>query len=307
MTGRMTAFYTVCLVLMGAGWGVTQPLTKIAVSTGYGHFGLVFWQMALGAMLMGIICTIGGLRLPLHRRALRLYVILALIGTILPNTISYQAAVHLPSGIMSLLLSMIPMFAFVIALALGNDSFQWRRVVGLGFGLVGVLIIIVPSVDLGQSIPVFWAIAYLVTGLFYAFEGNYIAKWGTEGLGPFQVMLGASLMGMIGIAPVAVATGQFIAPDTTLPVPQLALIGASVVHVFVYATYVWLAGRAGAVFTAQVSYLVTGFGLLWAYLILSEAYAPTLWLALAAIFAGMYLVQPRPRLAGTSPMGETVS
>lgn len=307
MTGGMTAFYTVCLVLMGAGWGVTQPLTKIAVSTGYGHFGLVFWQMALGAMLMGIICTIGGLRLPLHRRALRLYVILALIGTILPNTISYQAAVHLPSGIMSLLLSMIPMFAFVIALALGNDHFQWRRVVGLGFGLVGVLIIIVPSVDLGQSIPVFWAIAYLVTGLFYAFEGNYIAKWGTEGLGPFQVMLGASLMGMIGIAPVAVATGQFIAPDTTLPVPQLALIGASVVHVFVYATYVWLAGRAGAVFTAQVSYLVTGFGLLWAYLILSEAYAPTLWLALAAIFAGMYLVQPRPRLAGTSPMGETAS
>jgi len=307
MTGRMTAFYTVCLVLMGAGWGVTQPLTKIAVSTGYGHFGLVFWQMALGAMLMGIICTIGGLRLPLHRRALRLYVILALIGTILPNTISYQAAVHLPSGIMSLLLSMIPMFAFVIALALGNDHFQWRRVVGLGFGLVGVLIIIVPSVDLGQSIPVFWAIAYLVTGLFYAFEGNYIAKWGTEGLGPFQVMLGASLMGMIGIAPVAVATGQFIAPDTTLPMPQLALIGASVVHVFVYATYVWLAGRAGAVFTTQVSYLVTGFGLLWAYLILSEAYAPTLWLALAAIFAGMYLVQPRPRLAGTSPMGETAS
>lgn len=307
MTGRTVAFYTFCLVLMGAGWGATQPLTKIAVSTGYGHFGLVFWQLALGAVLMGVICGLRGLRLPLHRRALRLYVILALIGTIFPNTISYQAAVHLPAGIMSLLLSMIPMFAFVIALALGNDSFQWRRVVGLCFGLAGVLIIIVPSVDLGQSVPVFWAAAYLVTAVFYAFEGNYIAKWGTEGLGPFQVMLGASTVGMIGIAPVAVGTGQFILPDPALPVPQLALIAASVVHVFVYATYVWLAGRAGAVFTTQVSYLVTGFGLLWAYLILSEAYAPTLWLALAAIFAGMYLVQPRPRLAGTPAMGETAS
>lgn len=307
MTGRTVAFYTFCLVLMGAGWGVTQPLTKIAVSTGYGHFGLVFWQLALGAMLMGAICGLRGLRLPLHWRALRLYVILALIGTIFPNTISYQAAVHLPAGIMSLLLSMIPMFAFVIALALGNDSFQWRRVVGLCFGLAGVLIIIVPSVDLGQSVPVFWAAAYLITAVFYAFEGNYIAKWGTEGLGPFQVMLGASTVGMIGIAPVALGTGQFILPDPALPVPQLALIAASVVHVFVYATYVWLAGRAGAVFTTQVSYLVTGFGLLWAYLILSEAYAPTLWLALAAIFAGMYLVQPRPRLAGTPAMGETAS
>ena len=48
----------------------------------------------------------------------------------------------------------------------------------------------------------------------------------------------------------------------------MALVSASVVHVLVYATYVWLVGQAGAVFTAQVSYLVTGFGLLWAWLLL---------------------------------------
>lgn len=305
MTRRQIGFYTFCLVLMGAGWGATQPMAKIAVSTGYGHFGLVFWQMALGVLLLGVICFLRGLPLALNGRALRLYVILALIGTIFPNSISYQAAVHLPSGIMSLLISMIPMFAFVIALGLGNDSFQWRRVVGLCFGLVGVLIIILPSVDLGQSVPVFWAALYLVTAMFYAFEGNYIAKWGTEGLEPFQVMLGASLVGMIGMGPVAVISGQFIMLDLSLPLPQVALIASSVIHVFVYSTYVWLAGRAGAVFTAQVSYMVTGFGLFWAYLMLSEAYAPTLWLALAAIFAGMYLVQPRARLAGAGAMGET--
>ncbi|WP_370401906.1 DMT family transporter [Sulfitobacter sp. JB4-11] len=307
MTARQVVFFTGCLVLMGAGWGATQPLTKISVSTGYGHFGLVFWQLALGTALMGVICLLRGLPLPLHGRALRLYVILAMIGTILPNSISYQAAVHLPSGIMSLLLSMIPMFAFVIALGLGNDSFQWRRVAGLGIGLVGVLIIILPAVDLGQAVPVFWAAAYLVTAVFYAFEGNYIARWGTEGLGPFQVMLGASLVGMIGIAPVTVISGQFIRPDLPLPLPQIALVAGSVIHVFVYATYVWLAGRAGAVFTVQVSYMVTAFGLLWAWLILGEAYAPTLWVALAAIFTGMYLVQPRPRLAADGAMGETAS
>ncbi|NNK16680.1 MAG: EamA/RhaT family transporter, partial [Sulfitobacter sp.] len=41
MTSREIAFFSFCLVLMGAGWGATQPMTKIAVSTGYGHFGLV--------------------------------------------------------------------------------------------------------------------------------------------------------------------------------------------------------------------------------------------------------------------------
>lgn len=305
MTRRDIVFYTFCLVLMGAGWGSTQPMSKIAVSSGYGQFGLVFWQMVIGAVLMGGICTVRGSALIVSRPAIRLYVTLALIGTIIPNSLSYQAAVHLPAGIMSLLISMIPMFAFVIALVIGNDTFAWRRFVGLLFGLAGVLMIIAPSVDLGQNVPIFWAGVYLLTALFYALEGNYIAKWGTEGLGPFQVMFGASLVGAILMLPVVMFSGQYIPPVWPLPAQQLALLGSSVIHAFVYATYVWLAVRAGAVFTAQVSYLVTGFGLIWAWIMLGEGYASSIWLALGTIFVGMYLVQPRPKLAQSPTMGDT--
>jgi len=290
---RETLFYTSILVAMGAGWGLSQPLTKIAVSTGYGHFGLVFWQLVIGTVLMALICAIRGRKLPFTSSTLRLYLIIALVGTVFPNTISYQAAVHLPAGIMSLLLSIIPMFSFAIALLLGNDSFGWRRLCGLGLGLIGVLIIIAPAVDLGQDIPIFWAALYLVTALFYAFEGNYVAKWGTQGLDAFQVTLGAAIVGLVVVTPLMVVNGHTIAPLWPMPTAQLALLGTSVVHVLVYATYVWLVTRAGAVFTAQVSYLVTGFGLIWAWLILGEMYSAALVLALAAMFAGMYLVQPR--------------
>tara|TARA_R110002110_G_scaffold83089_5_gene215801 strand:- start:1970 stop:2899 length:930 start_codon:yes stop_codon:yes gene_type:complete len=297
MTRREVLFYTVFLVVMGAGWGITQPFTKIAVSTGYGHFGLVLWQMVIGAALMGVICGARRVALPLNIAALRLYLILAMVGTVLPNSISYQAAVFLPAGIMSLLISTVPMFAFVIALALGNDHFRWRRLFGLIFGLTGVLLIVAPAVDLGQDIPVGWAAIYLVTALFYAFEGNYVNKWGTQGLDPFQVMFGASLVGVVIMTPMTFSTGQFIVPVWPIQGAQLALVAASVIHVFVYASYVWLVGRAGAVFAVQVSYMVTGFGLIWANLILGEAYAPTIWVALATMFAGMYLVQPRPKVA----------
>ncbi|MEM6940455.1 MAG: DMT family transporter [Pseudomonadota bacterium] len=289
-------FYTAVLVLMGIGWGATQPLTKIVVSTGYAPFGLLFWQGVIGAILMGGICLARGMAFPLHARALQLYAVLAVLGAVVPNAIAYQVAVYLPAGIMSLLLSVVPMFAFIVALLLGTDAFRTRRVLGLLFGLIGVLIIIVPSVDLGQKIPVGWAALYLVTAAFYAFEGNYIAKWGTEGLSPFQVMLGASLMTAAMAVPPMLSLGHFVAPAWPLPLPQQALIGTNVIHAFVYAAYVWLAQRAGAVFAVQVSYLVTGFGLLWAWVLLGEAYAPTIWLALGVIFTGMYLVQPRPRL-----------
>ena len=306
LSRREVLWFSGILVLMGAGWGATQPLTKIAVSTGYGPFGLLVWQQVLGAALMAFVCLIRRTGLPRHAAALRAYLVIALIGAVLPNSISYQAAVHLPAGIMSLLLSIIPMFAFFIALLLGNDNFAWRRLGGLCFGLMGVLIIIIPSVDLGEVVPVGWAALYLVVAIFYAFEGNYVARWGVAGLDPFQLMLGASLVGLVIVTPLMLISGQTIAPQWPLPTAQSALIAGSVVHVLVYACYVWLVGRAGAVFAVQVSYMVTGFGLFWAWLVLGEQFSNMIWLALVMMFAGMYLVQPRPKpvLDTAPPIGD---
>ena len=50
MTPRLAAFYTLMLVVLGAGWGMTVPLSKIAVSTGHRHFGLIFWDTMIGAV-----------------------------------------------------------------------------------------------------------------------------------------------------------------------------------------------------------------------------------------------------------------
>ena len=74
-------------------------------------------------------------------------------------------------------------------------------------------------------------------------------------------------------------------------------MGSATVHAFVYAGYVWLVGRAGPVFAGPVSYLVTGFGVIWAMLILSERYSPFFWTAFALMLAGMFLVQPRDNAA----------
>ncbi|MDW4499588.1 DMT family transporter [Sulfitobacter sp. D35] len=308
MTRREVLFYTAILAVLGAGWGITQPLSKIAVSTGYKHFGLVFWQLAIGAAVLSLIAVVRGTGFPREARHIRLYVIIALIGTILPNSAGYQAAVHLPSGILSLLLSMVPMWAFPIALLLGNDSFSPRRLYGLLAGLAGVLLIMTPGLSLPDGVALHWVLVGLVSSVFYAFEGNYVAKWGTEGLDTAQVLTGASLVGTVLAFPIAVFSDQFIAPvNLAVTTAGQALVVTALVHVAVYTAYVWLVGRTGAVFTAQVSYLVTGFGILWAKLILDESYSPFVWVALGSMFLGMYLVQPRPKaaLAALSPTGDT--
>ncbi len=297
MTRWETAFFTAALLVIGAGWGVTVPLTKIAVSTGFGHFGLIFWQLTIGSALMAAFSLALGRGLPISKPTLRVFLVVALLGTLLPNTASYQAAVHVPAGVLALLLSTIPMLAFPMALALGLDRFSWRRITGLAAGLCGVLIIVMPGVSSALDAPVFWILIALTAGLCYALEGNVVAKWGTAGMDAIQVLFGASVLGAVVVLPLTLASGQFIPPQALISTPGFALILASVAHALVYAGYVWLVGRAGPVFAVQVSYLVTGFGIIWARILLGEAYPPAVWAALAFMFLGMYLVQPRRKAA----------
>ena len=72
-----------------------------------------------------------------------------------------------------------------------------------------------------------------------------------------------------------------------------ALVASSTVHALVYASYVWLASKAGSVFASQCSYLVTASGVFWAMALLGERFSPLVWVALVLMLAGVALVQPR--------------
>ena len=307
---RQTAGLFLILIFMGAGWGATQPLSKIAVSEGYRHFGLIFWQMAIGAVALGIVQIIR--RQPLRRDgpALLVYLVIAFLGTILPNSAMYESIRHLPSGLISILLSLVPMFAFPIAMALGNERFAWSRFLGLILGLIGVLLIIGPEASLPERAAIIFVPLALVSSFFYGLEGNVVARWGTAGLSAVEVLYGASLVGAIVTLPLALATGQFINPLPPYGLPDAALLLSSLIHVAVYSAYVWMVGRAGPVFAVQVSYLVTGFGVFWAVLILNESYSGWVWAAMGVMFLGMFLVQPRQNaeeaVEDTPQSGETL-
>lgn len=292
MMQRRLAPYLLLLVL-GAGWGLTQPMTKIAVSTGYRPFGLIVWQLVIGALLLGGLMIGTGRRPPQSLRGWGMCVVISLVGSVIPNTASYLAAQHLPSGILSIMLSMVPMLAFPLALTMGNDRFAPLRLLGLVFGLGGVALIALPGSSLPQPGMAAWLPVALIGPAFYAVEANIVAKWGTGGNDPIQLLFGASLVGLVFAVPMALASGQWIDPRPPWGAPAHALMIAATVSPLVYATYVWLIGKAGSVFAAQVSYLVTGTGVLWAMAILGERYSGWVWAALVLMLAGLALVRPR--------------
>ena len=294
---------TAVLLLLGCGWGLTQPLTKITVTAGYQPLGLVFWQLLIGALVLGIFQWRRLQRLPFTPVSLGVWLLIAVIGTIIPNSSSYRAAFHLPSGIMSIVIATIPMMAFPIAMALGNDHFSWRRLVGLSLGLFAVGLIALPEASLPDRAMIAFLPLALVAPFCYAIEGNVVARWGTGGLDPIQVLFGASALGAVIALPLALGTGHFFVPRAPFILADVTLLLSSLIHVFVYAGYVWLIGRAGAVFAGQVSYIVTGSGVLWAMLLLGESYSLWVWAALGVMLLG--ISQVRPRLAEEVPTLET--
>jgi drug/metabolite transporter (DMT)-like permease len=74
---------------------------------------------------------------------------------------------------------------------------------------------------------------------------------------------------------------------------EWALLLSSLCHVAAYTGYIWLVGKAGAVFASQMAYVVTVSAVLFSALMLSEIYSGWVWSALALMLAGMALVQPR--------------
>ncbi|MBM7066891.1 DMT family transporter [Actibacterium sp. 188UL27-1] len=204
------------LLVLGLAWGLTMPLAKIAVEAGYGHFGIMVWQAVIGAALLGAILVMRGVGLPLGWPDIRVYVVISLIGAILPNLSYFEAARHLPAGVMSVL---VPMFAFAIALALRLERFAALRLVGLGAGLTGILLLIWP--DAAATGPAaahdIWHTAYWVTiatlaSVRYGIEGNYVAKFGTAGLDLVQALCGTFIISACLTVPLAVATGSWVSP-----------------------------------------------------------------------------------------------
>jgi drug/metabolite transporter (DMT)-like permease len=283
------------LLLLGIGWGSTQSLGKLAVSSGHQHFGLIFWQLVIGAVLLGAVNGLRRRSFAITAAGLRFAVVIALIGTLIPNSTFYMSVAHLPGGVMSILISTIPLLSFPLALLLGMDRFSSRRLLGLCFGLVGVALIALPQSSLPSPEMVAWLPVAMIGPLFYALEGNIVAKWGTAGLDAVQAMFWASLVGAVMALPLTLLSGHWINPLPPYGVPELALIASSCVHALVYAAYVWLAARAGAVFAAQTAYFVTGSGVLWAMLLLGERFSGWVWAALVVMLLGLFLVQPRQR------------
>ena len=286
---------TIILLIVGVSWGLTAPLSKIAVSTGHHYLGLLIWQIIIMILSLGLIQIFRKKKLQLNLNCFWRYVLVALLGTILPNSIMYKAYFHLQSGIMSILVSIVPMIAFLLVLVLKMEKFEIRRFLGVLFGIFAIILIVFPKLDLGYLGEVGWILLALLSPLCYAIEGVWINKIGIAKLDPIEVILGASILGFFILMPIVALNGYWITPYRVWGPAEFAITASSLIHSLIYISYIWLIGKAGVIFASQVSYIYTASGIGFSIILLGEGYSLFVWAAVILMLMGLMMVRPSRR------------
>ncbi len=249
--------------------------------------------MAITSLVLGIFILIMKVKVPLGNKYLRFFLIIAFIGTLLPNSFSYMAIREVPAGIMSVVIATVPIVSLAVALMARIERFQPMRLLGILCGVSALILLAMPDVNLNAPVAWQWVAIALIAPICYGIEGNYVAVRSPVELSAVPTLFGASVIGTLIIGPVAWFGGYWVDMSQEWQAPEWAILGSSLGHLSAYAGYLWLVRRAGAVFTSQVAYVVTLTGVFVSMIMLGESYGWLMWVAVVMMLIGVSLVRPR--------------
>lgn len=279
------------LLTLGNLWGLSFALSKIVVLGGIHPIAYVWMQSSGAALFLFLVCRRSGITIPRSRQHLALYAATGTVGMVLPSITIVTTAIHLPAGILSTLVTTVPMMTFALAVATGIQRFQWLALAGLALGLIGVLFLVLPSSSLPSADLVPWVLFGMLTPAFYAINGVLAARLRPAGTPSLAAAFGMVATASLVSLPVMLATGVFhpLFADG-LTTHDLAMVGQIAITCGAYVMFFEINARAGPVYLSQVSYVVNVAGLFWGFAIFAEVPSPWLWATVLFVFAGVYLV-----------------
>ena len=288
------------LLVMGAAWGLSFSLARIAATAGIHPFSITFWE-ALGAgTALILVCVLRRRPISFSRELLLLYLVSGALGMVVPNAIFFYAASHVPAGILSITLAIIPLITFIVSAALRLEQFASGRVAGVILGIVAIVLLVGPQQGLPDPAQLPWVLACVGAAACYAGFNIMVSLWKPRGATSLTTTAALFSAAAALLVPVMAATDSFVAPGWPWTEVEWSLLGLGLINAVAFSLFVYLIDTAGPVFTSQTSNLVTLFGVLWGIVIFGEQNSAWVWLSLATMMLAITLVTPR-RAAETVP------
>lgn len=279
----------VALFMVQVFFGSAAILGKLALAA-FPPFAIVGFRVAGAAVSFGLLQKLGG-GFKLDKRSHYLYFALfACFGVIFNQLLFFKGLSLTTATNTSLLAVMIPVFAILVSVVIGNDKLTALKVAGTVLAGGGVIYLIDPANASFSSATTQGDVLIILNSMSYA---TYVAvsKKLITHYGALKSIAWLFLFASIINVPVGLLS------LSTVDVSQISFsawlaLAAIVIFPTILAYYwnAWALARVEPSIVAVYIYLQPLIGTLLAVFVLGEAWKPRIFLAMALIFTGVFLV-----------------
>lgn len=277
------------LLLLALIWSLSFLLIKIAVAS-VGPVTLTAARMTIAAAILAACLVLRKTGIPLHGRALLLYLVVGFMGNTLPFILISWGEIHISSSLAAIMMGVMPIATFVLAhYFIPDEPMTPRKVVGVCLGFGGLLTLVgwsalagIGAHALGQLSVLGGAMCYGITMVFVRTQPAFPK---------FQMAAGAMLAGMATSIPLAFLLEDPLAMTPTAGgMTVLVLLG---VFPTALATLIYfrVIHTLGATTSSQLNYVIPVLGGIWGVLLLGERLDPRMAAALALVLVGIYFTR----------------
>jgi O-acetylserine/cysteine efflux transporter len=280
------------LALLILIWAVSWPVIKVGVGAVPPIWFACLRYVIATVVLVAIGVVRGTLRLP-SRRDRRLVLVSGVLQMAAYAALTALALTKLPAGRASVLAFSTPLWVVPLAVWRRQERLSWRAVAGVVVGLVGIVVIALPSIR-GSGARLAPAYAMLIAAaaawaVSIVFVREHRFEASPDVLAPWQTLVAGVILFLV-----AIVTEGAVPPIGTRALLSLAYVGP-VATAFAYWAIVEV-GRELPASTLSVAMLATpSLGLLISALTLGEPVNASLIAGMVFVGAGIRLTSPPRR------------
>jgi drug/metabolite transporter (DMT)-like permease len=257
--------------LLGLLWGSSFLWIKIGVQE-IGPFVLVAVRLLIGGAALGAVLAVRRQALPGREGPWGPLLFLGIINTALPFVLISWGEKTVDSAVASVINSTVPLFVLLLAhFFLRDEPFSFTRLLGLGVGFVGVVVLAARQTAAAGADPAGWTgyLAILLGALCYAISAVYVRrnlKGVSSHVQAFVPLISADAAVWLGAATVEAPIRLPALPATWVAVTWLGLLGSCAA----YLLYFRLIHNIGATRTSVVVYVIALVGVALGVVVLGE-------------------------------------
>jgi len=273
LTPPMPPRWLADFVWLGAIWGSSFLFMQLA-SVEFGPLPTAALRVAIASAFLLPWVWWKGLMPPLKVHWRKVFFV-GLLNSGIPFACYTFALLHISTGLSSILNATVPLFGALIAWIWLNDRPNGIRILGLGIGFLGVLMLATGQASFvthETGTATGWAVLACLTATFcYGLSASFTRKY-LQGIPPLVTATGSQLGATLGLFLPALAWPPTQWPSTTAWA-ALLVVGVLCTGV-AYILYFRLIENAGPAKTLTVTFLVPVFAIAYGVILLGERITP---------------------------------